>query len=79
VVVLGSRSLEVDGVSIDRTFTLTAIGDPDGLIAALQRPGGIVAQLEQFVSATITVSPTADLQLPATTLDLSPAAATPVE
>lgn len=79
VVAQGARSLEVDGVSFDRTFTLLVIGDSDGLIAALERPGGIVTQLEQFVSATITVSPSSDLQLPATLRDLTPEAGIPVE
>jgi uncharacterized protein YlxW (UPF0749 family) len=79
VVVQGARALEIDGASVDRTFTLLAIGDPDGLIAALERPGGIVNQLEQFVSATITVSPAATLQVPATARDLTPEAATSVE
>jgi len=79
VVVQGARELEIDGVPIGRTFTLLAIGDPDGLVAALQRPGGIVAQLEQFVSATITVSPSAVLHLPSTERDLAPEAAAPLE
>jgi uncharacterized protein YlxW (UPF0749 family) len=79
VVAQGARSLEIDGVAFDRTFTLLVIGDSDGLIAALERPGGIVTQLEQFVSATITVSPSSDLQLPATLRDLTPEAGIPVE
>lgn len=79
VVAQGARSLEIDRAPIARTFTLLAIGDPDGLVAALQRPGGIVTQLEQFVSATITVSPSSALRLPATTRDLAPEAATPLE
>lgn len=79
VVVEGSRTLEIDGAPIGWTFTLGAIGDPDGLVAALQRPGGIVAQLEQFVSATITIAQTDTLRLPATAADLVPEAATPVE
>ena len=79
VVIQGARALEVDGAPIERTFTLLVIGDPDGLVAALQRPGGIVTQLEQFVRATITVSPSEALQLPATARDLAPRAAVPVE
>ncbi|MGH2488171.1 MAG: DUF881 domain-containing protein [Candidatus Limnocylindria bacterium] len=79
VVVQGARSLEIDGTPIGRTFTLLAIGDPDGLVAALQRPGGIVTQLEQFVSATITVSPSAMLHLPSIERDLAPTDAVPLE
>lgn len=78
VVSQGARALEVDGAPIGRAFTITAIGDPDGLLAALERPGGIVTQLEQFVSATIMVNQTGSVRLPATTRDLSPQAA-PVE
>jgi uncharacterized protein YlxW (UPF0749 family) len=79
VVVQGARTLEIDNVQIGRTFRLLAIGDADGLVAALQRPGGIVTQLEQFVRATITVSPSEALRLPATARDLAPRAAVPVE
>ena len=79
VVVQGARTLEIDTVAIGRTFRLLAIGDADGLVAALQRPGGIVTQLEQFVRATITVNPSEALQLPATARDLVPRAAVPVE
>jgi len=79
VVVQGARTLEIDTVAIGRTFRLLAIGDADGLVAALQRPGGIVTQLEQFVRATITVSPSEALQLPETARDLVPRAAVPVE
>ncbi|MDQ5840765.1 MAG: DUF881 domain-containing protein [Chloroflexota bacterium] len=79
VVVQGARTLEIDNVAIGRTFTLLAIGDADGLVAALQRPGGIVTQLQQFVRATITVSPSEALHLPATARDLAPRAAVPVE
>ncbi|MGH7418848.1 MAG: DUF881 domain-containing protein, partial [Candidatus Rokuibacteriota bacterium] len=79
VVVQGARTLEIDGAAIGRTFVLLAVGDPDGLVAALQRPGGIVTQLEQFVRATITVSPSEALQLPSTRRDLAPQAAIPLE
>jgi uncharacterized protein YlxW (UPF0749 family) len=79
VVSQGARALEVDGEPIGRAFTLSAIGDPDGLLAALERPGGIVTQLEQFVAATIMVNESGAVRLPATTRDLSPQAATPVE
>jgi uncharacterized protein YlxW (UPF0749 family) len=77
VISQGTQALEVDGADVDRTFTLAAIGDPDGLLAALQRPGGIVAQLEQFISATITITQTDTLRLPATAMTLEPEAAAP--
>ena len=84
VAVQGARALQIDGVEIGRSFTITAIGSPDGLFAALSRPGGIVAQLEQFVSAQITVDQrkAADgttLQVPATRVDLAPLVATPIQ
>jgi uncharacterized protein YlxW (UPF0749 family) len=79
VVVQGARSLVIDGVEVGRSFTLKAIGS-----AALNRPGGIVAQLEQFVSASIVVEErkAADgrtLTVPATRIDLAPKVATPIQ
>ena len=57
VAIEGPRSLQVDGVDIGRHFTLRAIGSPDGLLSAVQRPGGIISQLKLFISATIVVTP----------------------
>ena len=68
----GTTSLEIDGTAIGRSFRLTAIGDPDGLLAALERPGGLISQLELFVQATLTVTEVDDLHLPGTTIDLTP-------
>jgi uncharacterized protein YlxW (UPF0749 family) len=84
VVVQGARSLVIDGVEVGRSFTLKAIGSPEGLFAALNRPGGIVAQLEQFVSASIVVEErkAADgrtLTVPATRIGLAPKVATPIQ
>lgn len=84
VAVQGARALEIDGVEIGRSFTITAIGSPDGLFAALNRPGGIVAQLEQFVSASIVVeerkaSDGRTLTVPATRMDLAPKVASPIQ
>ncbi len=84
VVIQGPRALQIDGIEIGRRFTLTAIGSPDGLLAAMQRPGGIVAQLEQFVSASIdvqqrTAADASTLRVPATRLDLAPKVARPIE
>ncbi len=79
VAVQGPRTLEIDGVEIGGTFTIRAIGDPDGLVAALERPGGIISQLELFVSATIDAEQRLGLVLPATRRDLTPSVAQPVE
>jgi len=79
VVTHGPTALVVDGHAIGQSFTLTAVGDADGLLAALQRPGGIVAQLEQYVSATITISASTTIRLPATARDLAPVIAIPIE
>jgi uncharacterized protein YlxW (UPF0749 family) len=68
----GTTSLEIDGAPIGRSFRLSAIGDPDGLLAALERPGGLISQLELFVQATLAVTEVDDLHLPGTTVDLTP-------
>jgi len=75
----GPRSLVVDGVDVGEQFVLRAVGSPEGLSAALQRPGGIIAQLQQFIKATITIQPAGELTLPGTAVDLTPSAAQPVE
>lgn len=75
----GARSLEIDGVAISRAFTLSAIGDPEGLMAALLRPGGIIPQLEQSVAATISIEPRERIRLPATQRDLTYRVAQPVQ
>lgn len=77
VAVQGARALELDGVEIGRRFTVRAIGNPEALLSALERPGGIVSQLQQFVSATIDAEQKTTLHLPATRLDLTPQVAQP--
>ena len=42
VAVLGTRAIEIDGVPLGRRFTVRAIGSPDGLRSAIERPGGIL-------------------------------------
>jgi uncharacterized protein YlxW (UPF0749 family) len=73
VAVQGPRSLVIDGVEIGQRFTISAIGSPDGLLTAMERPGGIIAQLEQFIQATITARQVDSISLPASSLDLAPA------
>jgi uncharacterized protein YlxW (UPF0749 family) len=64
--------LQIDGSRIADAFTIKAVGDPEGLLAALQRPGGIISQLKLFVQATIDAQQTQDLTIPATQLTLLP-------
>ncbi|HLY35999.1 MAG TPA: DUF881 domain-containing protein [Candidatus Limnocylindria bacterium] len=79
VCVQGSSSLEIDGVAIGQTFTIRAVGDPNGLLAALERPGGIISQLKLFVHATIDVSQSHQVLIPATQRSLAPYVAKPVD
>ncbi len=72
VAIQGALSLRVDGIDVGRRFSLRAIGSPEGLLAAVERPGGIISQLKLFVSATIQVRQSESVQLPATGLSLVP-------
>lgn len=78
VAIEGPRSLQVDGVDVGRHFTLRAIGSPDGLLSAVQRPGGIISQLKLFISATIVVTQAGAVQLPASKVSLLPVAGKPI-
>lgn len=75
----GPRSLEIDGVDVGRSFTLRAIGSPDGLLSAMQRPGGIISQLKLFISATILISQAEAVELPASKASLLPVTGKPIE
>lgn len=79
VAVLGGSAIEIDGVAIDRYFEIRAIGPPQGLQAALERPGGVLRQLEQAVGASFRIIPETDIVVPATERDLAPRAGRPVE
>lgn len=79
VAVLGTSHIEIDGVPIDASFDVLAIGSPDGLQAAIERPGGILRLFEQSIDARFTLSQEAQLSLPATERDLTPQAARAVE
>jgi uncharacterized protein YlxW (UPF0749 family) len=79
VAVLGTSAIEIDGVAIGPSFTIRAIGSPDGLRAAIERPGGILRLFEQSIDARFTLTQVNRLVLPATARDLTPSAATPVE
>ena len=79
VCVLGAGTLEIDGTQIDRQFTIRAVGDPDGLLTALQRPGGVISQLKLFVNATIDATQAQSVEIPATQQDLQPKVAKAVQ
>ncbi len=79
VAVLGTGAIEIDGVPIDRSFTVTAIGSPAGLRAAIERPGGILTLLQQSIDAVFVVEERDNLVVPATERDLAPQVAQPVE
>ncbi len=79
VAVMGSRAITIDGVPLDASFTVRAVGSPDGLRSAIERPGGLLTLLEQSISARFTLTEVADLTIPATERDLAPQAAEAVE
>lgn len=79
VAVQGADAIEIDGTEITSPFTIDAIGSPDGLLSTLDRPGGIKAQLEQSVAATIVIEQRQLIDIPATERNLSPQVAQPVE
>lgn len=79
VAVQGPTSLLIDGVEVGERFTLQAIGSPEGLLATIERPGGIISQLEQFIHATIVARQSDRIRLSGTSVSLAPAVAQPVE
>jgi uncharacterized protein YlxW (UPF0749 family) len=79
VAVQGPTSLLIDGLQIGHSFQLKAIGSPDGLLSTIERPGGIIAQLQQFISASIVARQSVQVTLPATGASLVPQVARPVE
>ena len=79
VAIEGPRSLQVDGVDVGRSFMVQAIGSPDGLLSAMQRPGGIISQLKLFISATIVIRQAEAVQLPASKVALLPVTGKPIE
>ena len=75
----GAGVIEIDGVALGSTVEVRAIGSPEGLQSALQRPGGILTLLAQSIKAQFSIAPTTRLYVPATGRDLAPQAARPVE
>jgi uncharacterized protein YlxW (UPF0749 family) len=75
----GPRAMELDGFEVGERFTLRAIGSPDGLLGAMERPGGIISQLKLFIRATIQIRQAESVELPASDVSLLPVVGTPVE
>ncbi|HTI28883.1 MAG TPA: DUF881 domain-containing protein [Methylomirabilota bacterium] len=75
----GPRAIELDGVEVGERFTLRAIGSPDGLLGAMERPGGIISQLKLFIKATIQIRQAESVVLPASEVSLLPVIGTPAE
>jgi uncharacterized protein YlxW (UPF0749 family) len=64
---------------VAHSFSLLAIGSPEGLLATIERPGGIIAQLQQFIDASIVARQSNEIRVPATQRPLTPQVAQPVE
>lgn len=79
VAVLGPDAIQIDGRPIGRYFEIHAIGSPQGLQSAMERPGGILRQLAQAVGATYRIEPETSMVVPATERDLTPQVARAVE
>jgi uncharacterized protein YlxW (UPF0749 family) len=79
VAMLGTGAIEIDGVPIGPSFAISAIGSPDGLRAAIERPGGILTLLQQSIDAVFSVESATNLRIPATERDLTPQVARPAE
>ena len=75
----GPRAMELDGVEVGERFTLRAVGSPDGLLSAMERPGGIISQLKLFIRATIQIRQAESVKLPASEVSLLPVVGIPVE
>lgn len=79
VAIQGPRAIELDGVEVGEQFTLRAVGSPDGLLGAMERPGGIISQLKLFIKATIQIRRAESVELPASEVSLLPVVGTPVQ
>ncbi|MGI8999123.1 MAG: DUF881 domain-containing protein [Candidatus Limnocylindria bacterium] len=79
VAVLGAGAIEIDGIAIGRSFSMSAIGSPSGLRGAIQRPGGILTLLQQSIDAVFVVEERVSMRVPGTLRDLTPQVARPVE
>ena len=76
---LGTGAIEIDGVALGHSFTISAIGSPSGLRAAIERPGGILTLLQQSIDAVFTVEERTSLLVAGTRRDLTPQVAQSVE
>ena len=65
--------LSVENTALNDPFEVSAIGNAQTLVGTLTRSGGIIAQLAAtYPDAEVTVTPIANLRLPATVRSLAP-------
>lgn len=79
VAILRDAAIQIDGVALGQRIEIEAMGSPEGLRSAIERPGGIKSLLAQSAAVTLRVSDQSNLRLPGTQRDLTPTAAQPVE
>ncbi|HEX2884020.1 MAG TPA: DUF881 domain-containing protein [Candidatus Limnocylindria bacterium] len=79
VATLQNAEIQIDGVPLGGRIEIEAMGSPEGLSSAIERPGGIKSLLAQSASVTLRVTERSNLRLPATQRDLTPTSAQPVE
>ncbi len=79
VAAMGAGSIEIDGVPLEETIRISAIGSPPGLEATLERPGGMLTLLQQATGLQTEIERSDRLVVPATARDLAPTVAQPVE
>lgn len=79
VAILRDAAIQIDGVALGQRIEIEALGSPEGLRSAIERPGGIQSLLAQSAAVTLRVSDQSNLRLPGTQRDLTPTAAQPVE
>jgi uncharacterized protein YlxW (UPF0749 family) len=79
VAILQNAAIQIDGVALGQRIEIEAMGSPEGLHSAIERPGGIKSLLAQSAAVTLRVSDRDNLRVPGTQRDLTPTAAQPVE
>ncbi|WP_051461642.1 DUF881 domain-containing protein [Tomitella biformata] len=72
----GAGAIKIDGVEVSAPFTVTAIGDPPTLSAALNIPGGVIDTVRR-VGGEVTVDPRDSVEISAVRDPIAPRKGTP--